>query len=1278
MAFREFRLPMLAALAALAFLAGCPRAPQLAATPLSTTFGATDLTRNVFVRNTGGGALNWTVETVVRAGADAPWVPGTIPWLTVSPASGVATNGTDRIELSVSRAGQAVGIYNNTGIRIVTNGGTQIIPVAMSVQSVLSVNPAIVPVSPTATTAGFTVRNAGLETLAWEALFLPDPDNPASARPIAAADGVTVSPNPGSTAPNGTTQVSVAFEAGRADFALRVRSAGGDATVRFRFGATLEGLAGRPSPLPLYVDNTPVGAGQPPRTQTATNLRIANTGPAQRNWTLRVVDKLRPETTPSIRLSQTTGSTPAGGESVVQVAVIDAAQVEIGSGFYELLLQSGEGIQIIPITLEVLILPAIAISEPPLPNTPRPEIVAIDLLDFGRTEVQQVFYVANVGPTTSRLQFRITHPDQDVENPLIIDVRPLQATSEVEQGVFFHPQFQNRLINATPVVVTVDRTRLTEDVEFRELTIQAVDADFNNVIEAVAPKSLRVRVERQPLAVQGAANRARPPFLMRFVFQLRDSLGRAIPTQTPADLDRIRFVVQEEGQVLDPNETGIFVSPPTTGYGDGNLYFTGNAVLMLDYSASMRFAGTDRPNNPLAPGEALAQVRDAAIQFIDDMPPGYKLALMYHSRRQQPNRLIHPLSEDKESLKAALSSFTIPVTESLQSDIRDAVAEAVELLAGQNSIDTLPFDDADVNAVIYITDGRDNASARSVQDLSQFAQDNLVRLFPLSYSAGSGSDIADLIVLATDTGGHFHNGVDVNALLRLLANERGLALTPSINHGNFPNIAEFRVVNRGNTALNWNIATVGDLPWVQSFTPNGGALNPGAERTVQARVNPAALPLNSTTRGTVAITSNLGRAEVDLAVSMGADPNNTTAIALTLRDEPGQIWNELANQIVLTYNTPSQAGGTYLISAFYTDPAGATISGSFQRDGVFFPGDDIGGQVSLRTRGLDLAAGPGGDAAAEVYVYADYVPTRVSQLRFRFFLRPTDDLPAPLFAAAVAALEQATVEVALAPRGLLTAAPGRSAWRIINEGDGRYIVLTEQVNPLPYSVFGNLLRLRIGNLGDYVALFDGRPEQPGFLVETRMDNDIYFAPATPTRPSETRYFMYPGGATYPTETLLVGIEPDIAQPAANALVLANPGIDPEAPFAWDRDEDFLPDFDDPFPDDATRPGTLVVPSPLEFPAPVASLTVRVRNDRLDTITYTWDFAPGTLPAGRLTLDGAAPETLPPTTLAPGQTATYTLAVNRAGLAEGVYRGQLLLTTDLFGTEEVPVTVVVID
>lgn len=1274
MAFRTSHTVVLTALCALVLLAGCPPAPKLAVNPLSITFGSNALSQNVTVRNVGGGSLGWTIETVVRANADAEWVSGAVPWLSVSPLAGATTTGTSRVELTASRIGQPVGTYNNTGIRIVSNGGTTVVPVAMTVESVLRVNPATVPVSPTATNAGFTVSNIGAEPLTWDVQFLPNPNDPASARNLLPSDEITVTPNPGSTAANGSTPVAVAFTEGRADFALRVRSAGGDATVRFRFGATLEGLNARPSPLPLYVDNTPVGPSEPPRAQTATNLRIANTGATQRNWTLRLVDKRNPEATPAIRLSQSSGSTAAGGEAVVQVSVIDAALVDIGSGFYEIQLQSGDGVQIIPINIEVLVLPVVVLSEPPNPESARPEIVAIDLLDFNRTEVQMTFYVANIGPTTSRLQFRITHEDQDNPEPLIIDVRPLESDTNVETNVFFHPQFINRLINATPVVVTIDRTRLQEEVEFRELTIQAVDADFANVIEAVAPRKIQVRVERQPLTLQGAANRARPPFLMRFVFQLRDSLGQAIPTRTPADLERIQFVIQEEGQVLDPLETGIFVSRPTTGYGDGDLYFKGNVVLMLDYSGSMLNAGTQRANNPLAPGEALLQVRDAALQFIDDLPPSYRLALMYHSRRQQPNRIIHPLTDDREALKNALANFTIPTTDSLQSDIIDAVAEAVELLAGQNPADTLPFDDADVNAVLYITDGRDNSSARSAQDLSQFAQDNRVRLFPLSYSAGSPADLADLIVLANDSGGHFHNGLNLDALLRLLANERGLALVPSQGHGAFPNIAEFRLVNRADTALNWSIAPVGDLPWISSFTPNGGSLNPrGGERTVQVRVNAAALPLNSTTRGTVRISSNLGEAFVDLTVSKGADPNNTSAILLALRDEPGQIWNELSNQLVLTYNTPSQAGGTYLITGRYTDPSGATIAGSFQRDGVFFPGDDIGGQVSLRTRGIDFTT-----ASADVYAYADYVPTRVNQFRFRFFLSPPSDLPAPLLGAALAALDQAAVAVTLAPNGLLSATDTRPAWRIINEGDGRYTVLTEQANALPYSVFGNLLRLRIENLADYIALFDGRPEQPGFLVQMRMDNDIYFAPATPTRPSETRYFMYPGGVTYPTETLLVGVAPDIAGPAANPIVLANPGVAPEAPFAWDRDEDFLPDFDDPRPDDAAQPGSLVVPSPIEVAAAVNSLQIQVRNNRLDTISFAWDVDAGDLPGGAITLNGAAPAALAPLTLSPGQTATYTLAIDRTGLAEGVYRGQLLLITDLFGTEEAPVTVVVID
>ncbi len=1278
MAHSRSRLKALAALGAALLLAGCPNPPVLQLSTYAIAFGDNANERDLSLRNSGAGSLNWSIQEVQRASEEAPWIDGDVPWLSVQPATGATTTNTSRVVLTASRTGQTAGLYNNTGIRVSSNGGTQVIPVSLTVAPVLSVSPSAVAVSPAATSASFTVANSGPDNLVWDVLLLPNINDRSTARPLAPGDGITVRPNPGTTGPRSSTAVAVEFLAGRENFALLVTSSGGEGVVQFRFGATLEGLAARPSPITLYVDNTPVPDGNPPLSQVPSELTIENTGAVNRNWSLEIADIVDPQATPSISVSQVSGSTSAGGTTVVDIGVIDASKVTTGSGFYQLLLRSGESFQIIPITIEVLLLPEIALSEPPQLDSPRPEIVPITLLDLGRESVQGTFYIANVGPRGSRLYFQIEHDDQGAEDPLIIDVNPLLGNANAPDNDFFHPDFPNFYIDGAPIVVTVDRTNLKEDVEFRTITVRAYNEDQSAPLDVVDVATLQVRVERQPLTIEGAANRTRPPSMMRFVFSLRDSLGKAIPTQTREELERIAFRVLENDEVLDPNETGIKISQPKSGYGDGDLYFHGNLILMLDYTNSMRLAGTTDPTNPLAPGEAIAQVKAAAQQFLDDIPATYNVGIMYHSRRQQPNRIIHPITNDRQALKNALAAFTVPSTESLQSDIRDAVAQAIDLLASQNTDDTLPFDDADVNGVLFITDGRDNSSTVSASEVSQLAQDNLVRLFPLTYSAGSPSNLADLIVLGSETGGHFYNSTSVAALTSLMATERGLALTTSTQ--STPDAAFFRIINRGDTTLTWNIAPTAATPWITGFVPNGGTLTAGSEATVRIQLDPASLGLNASAEATVDVTSNVGNAQVTVRVTTGAIAQDPPVITTTLRDEPGIIWNELNNQIILTYNTPQQSENSYLITATYTDPAGESISGSFQRDAVFSRGVDIAGQVSLRTLGLlenPNAALPGDAVRAEVYVYADYVPTRISQFRFRFFLRTPGDLPVDLVAPAQAALDQATLAATIAPNGLLSGDDTTPAWRLIDEGDGRFLVLTEQALPLPYNAFGNLLQLNIGNLAAYSALFDGRPEQPAFLVEMRMDNDLYFAPATPTRPSETRYFLYPAGATFPGETLVVSSAPDIAQSAADVVVLQQHEIDPEAPSAWDRDEDLLADFDDPSPDDADFPGPLSAPDEAELVPGQSTLQLTVRNQRLDTFTYTWKYTEADLPAGALTLNGVAPDAVPAVTLAPGQTATVTLNVNRAGLPEGIFRDELELVTDLFGTEIVPVTVVVV-
>lgn len=1245
-------------------LAGCPNPPTLQVTPQAISFDTLGTANRISIINAGGGTLRWMAEEVQRADANSPWESQDISWLAIDgSASGETRLSVSQVEIRVLRTGLSAGQYSNAGIRILSNGGATVVPVSMQVAATMTVSPADFSLAPTATQAAFSVRNTGTSEITWEVLYLGASQDPNAATPL--PSDIQATPNPGATAPGQSTTVNVQWTAGLADFNLAVRSIAGTAVLRFRFGAALEGLIVQPDVLTLYVDPASLtnGGGE----QAASKLLIGNAGAVLKSWTISLVSRINPGTTPAIGVSPSSGSTAAGQLSEVAVRVTDPDKIQPGSGNYDLMVQSGGSFLVVPIVVELMSLPVIAVSEAPQADSSRPTIVPIDVLDFGRESIQQTFWIANIGPRDSKLYFRISHEDEGSAQPLIAGISPAEGGANGEDGNaqdYFHPTLDNVLIDGVAVTVTIDRANLSEDVEFREITIQAVDQDFQNALDAVDTTTIKIRVERMPLTVEGAINRSRPPYAMRFVFLLRDTLGRAIPTRTQEDLDRIQFTVTEEGIPLDLDETSLFITGPD------NLRV--NLMLMLDYTGSMYHAGTRDAAKPLAPGEAVAQVKAAALHFLDDLPSGYRVGLMYYNDRQQPNRLIHALSTDRESLKNALMNFSLPAAQFGVSTIFEALIDATARLAADDADDVLPFDDADIRSVVFITDGQDNASLVDADAVKNAAKDARVRLYPVGYNAGGAVNTADMLVLANETGGHFFSAGDVRNLSRLLGNEKGLALEPADGSAN---TVRFRVANVGETTLQWNAAVEDGAPWITSLRPASGGVAPGAATLVTAQVNASLLAPNSAALGVIRIASTNGEGRVAIRMDVGADNSVPEALTAELRDEPGRIWAELQHQIVLSYVTPRQTGGRYSIRVQYTQPDGRDITGFFEEDGVFYPGEVIAGQVAMRTSGIETVIGetdPNEAVRAEVYVRADYVPRDVSRFRMRFFLSAPDDIPA----AAVQALANAQMYVELAPDGLLiTSDPFQPTWRLLEEGDGVYNLLTAQDNTLPYGSFGNLLKITITGLADFTAAFVGTGRDPEFFVEMRVDNTIYVSPATPSQPSRTKYFLYPGGPTNPGRVLSVSLVPDAAPPAKTAFSMAFPGINPEAAYAWDRDEDGLPDFYDPAPDRTDLPGRMVTPNPYEIGSAQTIGVLTIRNNRLDT--FSWNMDTTALPAWISAIyygDGAA--LTPQSTLPPGGRERIYLHVDRTGLPSGFVRGAVRINTDQFGDEEIQVTVLV--
>ncbi|MGC8844807.1 MAG: vWA domain-containing protein, partial [Candidatus Hydrogenedens sp.] len=1166
-----------------------------------------------------------------------------------------------------SRNGLSSGEYKDVGLQFRVSGKTQVVTVSMEVSSALSVTPQVFTIRPDVTETTVTVQNVGTESFNWSVKYVPDLNN-SSVRTNIPAD-ISVSPNLGTLPAGGSTPVTVRWdETVSTDFGLFFESSLGIQLVEFRFAKICPetSFTAEPAQLVLSVTKESLTSDSTTTNLPVSKLTLTNSSSTQAQWNLQVVGPTGIAIN-SISATPSAGIVNPNDKVEISVTVTKPKEITLGAGQYSIIIDTRSCLLIIPIKIEQISLPEIAISEPPQETTARPEIIPLDVLDFGQEDVQKEFWIANVGPRDSKLYFRITHEDEGKANPVIADVRPVVGGANGEDGNpedFYHPSELNLLIDGVQILVTINRDNLQEDIEYRTITIEAMDHNpiiFPNEatpLNGVESKTIKVRVEKQPLRIEGALNRSRPPYVMRYVFLLRDSSSRAIPTITPVDRSKISLTISEDSVPLDLRETNYFLTGPEN--------IKGNMIILLDYTGSMYYAGVDNKDNPMLPGEAIEKVKKAVVDFIYDLPASYQIALMFHNDRQQTRRLIRSFTTDKELLKESLETFYVPPNLMGASDIYDALSEAVDRLIAEDLKNPLPFDDADVKSIIFISDGWDNASTIDASEIKEKAHDNLIRLYPLGFASGGSVNTADLIPLAKETGGHLYIANDVNGLLQLLGGQKSCVLRPDMN--NQPNDLTFFIYNEGKDNLGWQADTRNLPAWITNIEPVQGTISASGSTKVTIRTNPALATTGVVLNQQISITSNDGNGIIKLqgVTTAGAWEN----ITLALEDSAGRVWEELKNQLVLTYITPKQQDFKYTIRFEYQPGNNLpSLTGIFEEDAFAYIGDVRAGQLSLVTSGLFYGNDPNNSTQrtwqAEVFVRADYIPRDVYFLRTRYFLQKPNNVTAEQWNLLLANIN---MKVELAGDGLITTNDG---WRFINEGDGVYLLLNSEDKAFKYGAFGNLFKITITGLDAYVQSFGDT--DPVLNLAMRVDNESLVYIGSIGQSSRTKYFLYPGGPTYIDGFLPITISAKVAGPSTTIAGLAGLTFDPESTGAWDNDKDGITDFQDPAPNDKNIPGKFIVPTRLDIPVGNNSITFIVHNNRLDTFNWQITSYPSWVTDIKYGLSGNS--NTPDSELSPGETETVTLFIDRTGLIPGTMTsGNVIINTDIFASEKIDITV----
>ncbi|MBI4556267.1 MAG: VWA domain-containing protein [Candidatus Hydrogenedentes bacterium] len=570
---------------------------------------------------------------------------------------------------------------------------------------ILSVSPLAISFGATATTDSFTIFNAGGQTLTWTI--------------EESVDFLSTNVTAGSTTTETDRVVLVIDRTGKVPGTYT-----GEVTVRSNAGTTVVRVA-------MTVPGTPVIQVDPVlatlgSTATSATFTIHNRGQGDLTWNIEFLNPNNPDQTATLpdylTVAPSSGTITPGGQDTFEVTV-DRDELGAGAFVFKFRVTSNAGSQVV--TLNVGVSAGAAISVNPTN------------LDFGTQLNQLTLEVFNSGAVGTVLSFQV-----DADRDDLITVEPNSGESE--------------RISATendPVAISVrlNRAEIENQTENAVITVSAVSG------EGIASVEIPVSATAAPLIFEGATNRSRPPFIMRFIFLLRDHLGKAIDATDPEILGQLQtaFTLEEDQTPVDLNETNLFVAGPT-----GLRY---NVVLLLDYTGSMFNAGDGN-------GVAIDQTVDAATKFIMDLPESYRIALMEYHERQQTNRLIHSFTTDKQPAIDTLRNFTIPDADHGASEVYEAVADACQRLADEDRA-VLPLDDADVRAVFFVTDGRDTSSLITVDELATKAQETRSRLYPIGFGETVANNEAVLRDLASRTGGHYYAAPTLGDLTNLFDHE---------------------------------------------------------------------------------------------------------------------------------------------------------------------------------------------------------------------------------------------------------------------------------------------------------------------------------------------------------------------------------------------------------------------------------------------------------------------------------------------------------------------------
>ncbi len=713
--------------------------PKLVVTPDAIDFGSSKDEDTVTIHNNGTGVLLWSVEEGTTSGG--VFTAGELPWLAVTGATlgQIAAGDSAPVAIQVDRSLVSPNPndpYQGSLRFKSADGQESLVAISMvALPSVLRVLPSTLAFGTAYTQKTLAIWNGGLGTVNWRV--------DTSSKPA----WVTVDPVDGSGIASGsvtgdeTDAIKVAVDRtglppADADYAWSFQvTATNDSgntlapitvnvTMNVAKVPTISVDTGHSSDGTPNVDQTGVAFIPMGTTLTQSTFRILNVGTGVLSWSIDT--NAFPSWFKSASPAQ--GAIPAGGQTMVSVAV-DRAGLPFGDESYLLQIASNDPLHAsLPVRLEMQVPKVVIIGAKPTEDA------------LGLYAVSDTVSVANLGDPGSILNFQIT------SNKAWLYFYPETGSSEGTNDL---------VKDWRDIDISIDRGQLDGTGSTGELTITAFETNELGqrvTLVDVKPVTVKVSVQAAELSFEAPTLRTRIPSLVRFVALMRDIAYE--PIKLPDNLlDQYAnsFSIFEKDVPLEKTETNQFL---TSG---SNLRT--NVAILLDYSGSMDAAAKSVSDTSISGAtDPLQALYERCVgTLVESLPAHYNIALMEFHERSQQTRLVADggpaFTTDKALVLDRLHGISIH--DHGATELLPAVNEAGLLIDSTDSgLLRTAFDDADVRALICISDGRLTTPPGVIKDSLDLLKGLRVRFFPIGWGAGVQHE--PLARIGSGTGGHYY------------------------------------------------------------------------------------------------------------------------------------------------------------------------------------------------------------------------------------------------------------------------------------------------------------------------------------------------------------------------------------------------------------------------------------------------------------------------------------------------------------------------------------------